>query len=193
MTKKEIIWRHILHQATTRQLTKFTQKELAAHFGFSLSTIWNALKIPRQTNAIEVTGKFFRVRDPEKLLLIWATHRNLKKDIIYTTHLDEPVQKIENSQPNEIIFGAYSAYRFMYKDAPADYDKVYVYSNDTAEIIRRFPKKAGYQNLLVLKPDEFLYTFGQLTPPAQTYVDIWNTEDWYAKDFLKSLKEKLDL
>lgn len=193
MTKKEIIWRHILYQAITKRLTKFTQKELAVRFGFSLSTVWNALKIPRQTNAIEVTRKFFRVRDPEKLLLIWATHRNLKKDIIYTTYTDEPMQKIENSQPNEIIFGAFSAYRFMYKDAPADYDKVYVYSNDAAEIIRRFPKKTGYQNLLVLKSDKFLHTFGPLTPPVQTYVDIWNTEDWYAKDFLKSLKEKLDL
>ena len=78
MTKKEIIWREILFQAIENKKTEFTQKELAQKYGFSLSTVFNALKIPRQVSAVE--GKRgFRVRDIEKFLYLWTTFRKLKK------------------------------------------------------------------------------------------------------------------
>lgn len=191
MTKKEIIWRYILDQAITKRLIKFTQKEIAARFKISLSTVFNALKVPRETHAIEVAGKFFRLRDLEKLLLIWATQRNLKKDIIYSTHVDLPVEKIEASQPPDIIFGLFSAYKFKYKNKPADYGAVYVYAGDAREIKKRFPPTKGYQNLFVLKADDHLAEFINTTPDAQTFVDLWNIKEWYAKDFLQALKQKI--
>ncbi len=191
MTKKEIIWRHILEQAITERLTKFTQKEIAAHFEISLSTVFNALKIPRKTHAIEVAGKFFRLRDFEKLLVIWATQRNFKKDIIYSTRVDLPVEKMEANQPHDIIFGAFSAYKFKYKDKPADYGAVYVYAKDIKEIKKRFPPTRGYHNLFVLNADDYLAKFGNATPDTQTFVDLWNIKEWYAKDFLHALKQKI--
>lgn len=191
MTKKEIIWRHILYKALTEHKLTFTQKDLAQSFGYSTSTIFNALKVPRQLGAIEVTGRFFRLRDAEKLLLIWATQRNLKNDIIYETHVDRTIQEIEGDMPGDIIFGAFSAYRLAYHDAPADYAAVYIYSLDLNEIKKRFPKQKGTPNLFVLKPDSYLATFGKMTPDPQTFVDLWNISDWYAKDFLDALKRRL--
>ena len=141
MTKKEIIWREILFQAMEKKIRQFTQKELAARFDFSLSTVFNALKIPRQTGAIEVKGRFFTVINSQKFLAIWATHRNLEKDIIYKTHTDLPPVKIEGSMPSDVVYTAYSAYRLKFHDAPADYDKVYVYADDVKAIKKRFPKK----------------------------------------------------
>lgn len=192
MTKKEVIWREILFQAIENKKTGFTQKELAQKYGFSLSTVFNALKTPRSVNAIE--GKRgFRIRDIEKFLHLWATFRNLKKDIIYQTNVQKSVREIEAEMPPSVIFGAYSAFLKKYKEAPADYDKVYVYieEENLKEVKKRFPFQKGYQNLIILKVDPWLKNFAQLTPDCQTFVDLWNLPEWYAKDFLNALKEKI--
>lgn len=193
MTKKEILWREILHQTIENKKTKFTQKELAAQFGFSLSTVFNALKIPRRTGAIKVSGRDFVVIDAEKFLNIWATFRQIKKEIIYQTHCDLSVREIEGLMPASVIFAGFSAYLKKYKEAPADYDKVYIYLNPSqlSELKKRFPPKKGYENLIVLKADPGLAKFGKITPDVQTYVDLWNLSEWYAKDFLNALKEKI--
>lgn len=192
MTKKEIIWREILFQAIENKKFEFTQKEIAQKYGFSLSTVFNALKIPRSVSALEV-GRGFKIRDIEKLLHLWATFRSFKKDIIYQTNVSKSVREIEGEMPPRIIFGAYSAFLKKYKEAPADYDKVYVYIEEEKieEIKNRFPHQKGYQNLIVLKSDPWLKNFGQLTPDCQTFVDLWNLPEWYAKDFLNALKEKI--
>jgi len=193
MIKKEIIWREILFQAIENKKTDFTQKELSQKYGFSLSTVFNALKIPSQTSAIVKSGRGFRVSDVEKFLYLWATFRKLKKDIIYQTNVSKNVREIEGEMPPNIIFGTFSAFVKKYEEAPADYDKVYVYSNENEveEIKKRFPLQKGYINLIVLKTDPWLKNFGKLTPDCQTFVDLWNLPEWYAKDFLNTLKEKM--
>jgi len=192
MTKKEVIWREILFQAMEKKKTEFTQKELAEKYGFSLSTVFNALKVPRNVGALE--GKRgFKIRDIEKFLHLWATFRNLKKDIIYQTNVSESVREIEGEAPPFVIFGAYGAFLKKHKEAPADYDKVYFYSgeNKIEEIKIRFPEQRGYLNLIILKADPWLKSFGVITPDCQTFVDLWNLPEWYAKDFLDALKDKI--
>ncbi len=195
MTKKEIIWREILHQAASNRGAVFTQKNLAQQFDVSLSTVFNALRLPRQAGAIEVSGRSFRVLDFEKFLYLWATQRNLDRETIYTTHADLPTREIEGAMPPPAIFGGYSAYRLQYGDAPADYDKVYAYfaSDDVAEVEQRFPSRPGYPNLIVLRSDPYLHTFGHVTPDIQTFVDLWNAKEWYAREFLAALREQLRL
>jgi DNA-binding transcriptional MocR family regulator len=192
MTKKEIIWREILFQAIENKKFEFTQKELAQKYRFSLSTVFNALKIPREAGAVE--GKRgFRVLDIEKFLYLWATFRKIKREIIYQTAVKKGVFEIEGEMPPSVIFGTYSAFLKKYKSAPADYDKVYVYIDEEKidEIKKRFPPQKGYINLIVLKADPWLKSFGQVTPDCQTFVDLWNLTEWYAKDFLNALKEKI--
>lgn len=195
MTKKEIIWREILFQTIEKKKFEFTQKELSEKFGFSLSTVFSALKIPRQSGAIEVTGRNFFVIDAEKFLYIWATQRNMQKEIIYETNTPESVQKIEGQMPDGIIFGGYGAYIMRHKDAPADYAKVYVYAKreKLEEIKKRFPKQKGEPNLFIMESDPLLKSFGNIAPDIQLFVDFWNMKDWYAKDFLNALKNKLFL
>lgn len=192
MSKKEIIWREILFQAIENKKIEFTQKELAQKYGFSLSTVFNALKIPRSANAIE-GKKGFKIRDLEKFLYLWATFRKIKKEIIYQTNAKKGVFEIEGEMPPSVIYGVYSAFLKKYKEAPADYDKVYVYIEEEKinEIKNRFPPQKGYFNLIVLKADPWLRNFGNLTPDCQTFVDLWNLAEWYAKDFLNTLKNKI--
>lgn len=194
MSKKEIIWREILYQAIEQKNRQMTQKELAAKFRFSLSTVFNAIKAPRRIGAIKVSGRNFQVIDVEKFLYLWATARNFKKDIIYQTRVEEPVLTIEGLMPPSIIFGAYSAYRLKFQEAPADYDRIYVYASDLEEVKKRFPpigKKKNYTNLIVLRADKFLENYGKTTTLAQTFVDLWNLPEWYVKDFQEALKNKI--
>lgn len=194
MLKKEIIWREILFQAIEKKQSIFTQKDLAKKFAFSLSTVFNALKVPRDSGAIKVSGRNFTIIDLEKFLNIWATFRQLKKEIIYQTRVDSSVQDIEGQAPPAMIYATYSAYRKKYQEVPADYDKVYFYANkeQLEEIKKRFPPQKGYQNLIILETDPYLADFGPITPDVQTYVDLWNISEWYAKDFFEALKNKLN-
>ncbi len=193
MTKKEIIWREILSQAIENKKVEGTQKEIAQKYKFSLSTVFNALKAPRQSGIVKAGGRGFKIIDIEKLLYLWATLRNLNKEIIYQTNVSKPVQEIESELPPNVVFGAFTAFVKKYKDAPADYDKVYIYSKKDGldEIKNRFPYKKGYPNLVVLLEDPWLKEFGNITPDSQTFVDLWNIPEWYAKDFLEALKEKI--
>ncbi|MEK7596456.1 MAG: hypothetical protein AAB564_02845 [Patescibacteria group bacterium] len=129
----------------------------------------------------------------EKFLFLWATQRNVQKDIVYQTNFPANTQEIEGMMPEEIIFACYGAYVKKYEEAPADYDKVYVYADETnlEEIKKRFPKNKGYSNLIVLKSDSYLKNFGPITPNVQLFADLWNLEDWYAKEFLTALKQKM--
>ncbi len=157
-----------------------------------MSTVFNALKTPRSIGALE--GKRgLKIRDIEKFLHLWATLRNLKKEIIYQTNILKPVRGIEGEMPQNIIFGAYSSFLKKYKESPSDYDKVYIYliKNDVEEIKKRFPPQKGYINLIVLEADPWLKNFGNITPDCQTFADLWNLPEWYAKDFLNDLKEKI--
>ncbi|KKT26490.1 MAG: hypothetical protein UW11_C0011G0021 [Parcubacteria group bacterium GW2011_GWA2_43_9b] len=193
MSKKELIWLEILSQAIDDKKFDFTQKAMAEKFGLSLSTVFNALKIPRQLGAVKVTGRNFSLADTEKLLYLWATQRNFKKEIIYETYSPLGPKESEGLMPAGIIFAAYSAYAQKYNDAPADYDKVYVYagSEELAEIKNRFPKQPGSPNVFVLKKNELAEKYKLAGSDAQMFCDFWNLSDWYAKEFLKKLKEKI--
>ncbi|MFH1192256.1 MAG: hypothetical protein V1655_02155 [bacterium] len=191
MLKKEIIWRHILYEAIEKNIFLFQQKELAEKFNFSLSTVFNALKIPREIKAVEISGRGFKLKNTEKLLYLWGTQRKLEKDIIYKTFVNEPIEKIEGMMPDDIIWGGFSAYKYKFGAVPSDYGKIYVYSENKEKIEKRFPLLKGVANLFIIKSDAYLKEYGTIAPIAQIFVDIWNTSDWYGKEFLDKLKEKM--
>ncbi len=194
MKKIELVYREILYQSLEKKNSKLTQLALASKLNISLSTVNHALKPLRAMGAIEVKLKNFTVIDGKKILYYWASLRNIGKDIIYETRVDKPIQKIESEMPSNVVFGAFTAYKFKFKDVPADYSEVCVYGNDeiSDEIKKRFPESKNVPNLFVLKKDELMEEYGQITTLAQTFVDLWNLKEWYAKDFLIALEEKIN-
>ncbi|MBI3385307.1 winged helix-turn-helix transcriptional regulator [Candidatus Gottesmanbacteria bacterium] len=191
MKKIEIIWREILYQALERNNYIFNQSKLAEKFGISTSTVHAALNELRRLGIVEVKKKFFRLKDYEKLLFFWATKRNLEKDICYATRVDLPVMETEGSLPAQIIPTAYTAFRFLFKEAPADYDQIYVYSQeDISGISKRFPPQKGNANLFILREDKWLKKY-RVLPLGQLFVDLWNLPQWYARDFYQNLLDKI--
>lgn len=192
MKKIEIIWRELLYQAIEKKNRRFTQKELASYFNFSTSTIFQALKVPRKMGAIRVTGRFFTLEDPEKLLYHWASVRSMQKDIIFSGYVELPIFEIEGNIPSDVVFACYSAARRTLGISPADYDKVFIYTKNIDAIQKRFDFKKGRENVMVLRQDPFLSRYGSLTTLSQTFVDLWNLSDWQAKEYVNVLKEKID-
>lgn len=197
MKKTETIWNYLLYSALTEKRFKHTQQDLAGRLGYSLSTIHHALKGPTQIGAIRKASKFFVLADFQKLLYFWASLRNLEKDIIYKTGVSESINQIEGLIPPQAVYATYTAGKILLGHAPADYAKVYIYLkvDNLEEIRRRFPpldKQSGEPNLFVLKSPETMATDEGHTSLPQTFVDLWNLKDWYAKDFTKALEEKMD-
>lgn len=195
MFKKEVIWRELLYQAIEKRQFHTTQKELAKLFNFSLSTVFNALKIPRTVGAVEVSKKGVRVRDSEKFISLWATVRNLKKDIMYQAHSGCSAYEAERLMPNGVVWTAYSAIRLMtpQKSLPASYDKVYVYALPLVveEIKKRFSKNKHEPNVYVLKSDSWMKQYGNIATSAQILTDLWNLPEWYATEFYKTYMQEV--
>lgn len=194
MKKIEIIWRELLFETIEKRRFTFTQKDLSTKFHISTSTVSQSLRDLRRMGAVKVSGRFFEVTDAEKILYHWASHRDLTKDPAYQTHVNLPVMEIEGLMPPETVFATYSAVRLRFGEPPADYDQVYVFSPDPRRVKERFPPNKTKQkpNLFVFTADPFLAGYGQTTTLAQTFVDLWNLSDWYAKAFCNRVKEEID-
>lgn len=194
MKKIEFVYREILYQSLEKKNNKLTQLALASKLNISLSTVNHALRPLRAMGAVEVKLKNFTIIDGKKIIYYWASLRNIAKDIIYKTRVDKPIQKIESEMPANVVYGAFTAYKFKFKDVPADYSEAYVYSSDEAisSIKKRFPESKNVPNLFVLKKDELMESYGKTTTLAQTFVDLWNLREWYAKEFLMALEDKIN-
>ncbi len=191
MKKTEIIYQRISSEAIENKKFRFTQLELSKNLNISLSTVNNAIKPLDKIGGISIEKRFFKITDIEKILLFWATKRNLDKDIIYQTKVNLPISEIEKSLPSNIIYTAYSAYKFRFNDVPADYSEVIIYTNKLDKVKSRFPIKKGRPNLIVLKKNKEMNKISKnnIAPLAQIYVDLWNLGTWYAKEFLEAIKE----
>ncbi len=188
MKKIELVYNEILFQVLEEEEEKKpTQKQLSKLLDISLSTVNYALKPLKDMGAIQINQRNFTIINPKKILLYWASIRNLSKDIVYKTRVNKEIFEIEKIMPADIIFTAYSAYKFMFKDVPADYSEVYVYADDLKEIKKRFPQNNNIPNLFVLKKNKI----AKLTI-ANLFVDLWNLKEWYAKEFLNKLEEKIN-
>lgn len=192
MKKIEQVFREILRQAMENESSCLKQSELSRKLGFSLSTISLAVKKLERMNAVKIGKMGFRVIDAKKILYLWASIRNLEKDIIYQTRAEMPVREIENSLP-DVTYAAYSAYKLRFKDVPADYSEVYAYADEEEleEIKKRFPPNSKAPNLFVLKK-QGLAAYSKTGSVAQIFVDLWNLKQWYAQDFLKALEKRIE-
>ncbi len=187
MKRIEEVYREMLFQSMEKKNKIMTQSAIASALKISLSIVNLALKPLKKMNALVVKQRSFEIIDEKKILFYWASIRNIEKDIIYQTRVEKPVNKIESEMPSDAVYAAYSAYKFKFKDVAADYSEVYVYSSDIEEIKKRFPKNDKTANLFVLKKDD---NMKQVTF-AQIFVDLWNLKEWYAKDFLNAMEEKI--
>ncbi len=114
MRKIELVYNEILYNCYQLQNRKLTQTYLSEELEVSLSTVNNALKPLKEINVIKINPMNFVVLDPYKMLLFWATKRKLRADIFYETCVEDSVSEIESFMPEEVIFAAFSAFKFKF-------------------------------------------------------------------------------
>lgn len=193
MKKIETVWCQLLYDILEKRQTHFQQQQLAKKLDLSLSTVNHALKNLRQMGAVQIGGRGGQVIDYEKILMHWANYRRLSQDIVWRRKLSGSVLEIEGLLPPGSILGAYSAVRHWFREAPADYNTVYVYHPQPQSVVRRFAGQSGRETELVcLKPAPKIPLRKETTTLAHTFVDLWNLSDWMAKDFIKRVKEEID-
>ncbi|PIV69159.1 MAG: hypothetical protein COS07_01670, partial [Candidatus Aenigmarchaeota archaeon CG01_land_8_20_14_3_00_37_9] len=166
-----------------------TQSFLSKRCGVSLGNVNHAVEPLASMNAIEKKPRGFTVIGAKKILLYWASTRNLDKDIVYQTFSNISVIEIEKIIPVN-MFTAYSGFKFKFNSTPSDYSEVFAYGN-AEKVKERFAEKKGRPNVIVLKTDKHLMKFKQI-PIAQLFVDLWNINTWYSQEFLKVLEAKIN-
>jgi len=194
MKRAETVYREILYRVIEEKERKLTQSELSKKLEISLSIVNSTVRKLSELGAVKILQRSFSVIDIKKALYFWASIRNLKKDIIFSGRIDLSVRDIERSMPNDIIYTAYSAYKFRFKDVPADYSEIYIYASDDGikNIKKRLVIKENIRpNLFVLKKDNLISKYKEI-PIAQIFVDLWNLREWYAKEFVDALEKKIE-
>jgi len=194
MKRIERIYCEILEKIIRDNINKTTQKQLAKDCDISIGTVNYALKPLHQMGVIEKRQRSFKIVNPKKLLIYWASIRNLINEIIYTTFSKESTRNIELMMP-PCVFTAYSGYRHKFNDSPTDYSEVYAYC-DPVLVKKRFPPvKDQTTNIFILKKDPYIEKRSKkgIAPLSLIYTDLWNLNTWYANEFLKDLEKKLRL
>lgn len=196
MLKIEYIWRDLLDRVIEQNQPDFTLTELAQKYSLSTSVVNHALIPLRSLKIVSIGKTVSQVTDWERLLFYWATRRNLKKDVIYSTFSPLPVDEREGLMPAAVIPTGYTGFCQRFGQPPADYDHVYFYSDQPEQVAKRFPPAKRPANIFIIKPDPFLAKSQQLGL-AQLFADLWNLPEWYAKDFqeavLLAIKDRLGL
>jgi len=171
-----------------------SQKTLAQASGLSLGTVNPVVSKLEQLGAIEKKPMGFRVIDAKRMLLYWASTRDLAKDIVYSTNSHLSLKEIEADVPKGAVLTAYSGYDARLGNVPTDYEAVYFYADPLAAK-RAFPPGRGRRkNVLVLAPDPHLTRLskGGAAPLTQIYVDLWQLGT-PAKRFIEELDRQLEL
>jgi len=198
MKKIEAVYREILYRAIELKDYRFTQLELSKKLGISLSIVNLAVKKLNSIGAVKINQRSLDVIDVKKILYFWASFRNLEKDIIYKVRIEASVKEIERNMP-DVLFTGYTAYKLSFDDVPADYSEVYVYADEKEldEIKKRLSffkisdKKQRNYNFFVLKKDSTIKLYKKI-PKSQIYVDLWNLNKWYSKDFIISFEKEIE-
>jgi len=200
MKKAELVYRDILYRVIENKEFRFTQLELGKRLNISLSIVNSAIKRLEGLGAIRILRRSFSIIDLKKILYYWASVRNLRKDIVFKERVEMPVRDIERNMPSGIVCTAYSAYKFRFRDVPADYSEIYVYADEGElelmkkrfNLVDEHKRKlvSSRPNLFLLKKDSLMNSYSSI-PLAQVFVDLWNLPEWYAKEFVQALEKRI--
>jgi DNA-binding transcriptional MocR family regulator len=195
MKKYSRALREILHRVQEQNENFMSQKSLAGACKISMDTVNRIVTRLSEFRAIEKKPFGFRVVEPKKVLLYWATTRNLTADILYSTYSPDSMEEIEQDMPEGAILTAFSGFQRKLGRALSGYDEVYVYSDRAEEIERRFPERmVERSNIFVLKSDPHLANLSKdgAASIAQIYVDLWQVGGSPADRYLLELDQKFE-
>ncbi len=189
ISKREVIWRHLLAGAREGRRGWPSVTALAQELGIAISTTHRSLAHPLEIGALDLSPLGgLRVLDPIRLLTLLAAHRHLQRDIAARLWLALPVPEIEAAAVGTGAtlggFGAVVAHLGV--NRIADYSRVLLYGRPELSFLPEAPAGDGTE-VWVAEPDPWLHLYGQVTPLAQAYADLFSMPGWQAARFVEAL------
>ncbi len=194
MKRTEWVLREILYRVYEENEFFMSQKSLAEACGVSLDTVNKVVGRLEAFRSLEKKPFGFRVLEPKKILLYWASTRDLRREVLYSTYSPDSPQEMEEALPENALLTAFSGCRKRF-GWMEDYEEVYVYS-PPEPVRRKFGERTHLPpNLFVLQGDPHLYkrSRGGVPSLAQLYVDLWQIGGDPANRHLMKLEKKMEL
>lgn len=96
MPTVEVVWRHLLDGARHGRRRWPSVTAVAAELDAAISTVHRSLSHPVEIGAVSVTALGgLQVLDPARLLVLFAAHRHVQRDIVRRFRVDLPASEIE--------------------------------------------------------------------------------------------------
>ena len=190
MPMVEAVWRHLLVGAREGRRRWRSLSALAAELGTPISTTHRSLAHPLEIGAVSVSPlDGLQVLDPARLLVLFAAHRHVQRDITKTSWVALQAIEVERlaASPQVVLggFGAVVAH-LGGSNTIADYSTVLFYGDPGLPDLPAAPAGKGTE-VLVAEPDPLLARYGRVTPFSQAYADLFSLPGWQAARFVDEL------
>lgn len=158
-----------------------------------VSSAHRSLAHPVEIGAVEVSAmEGLVLLDPYRLLLLFAAHRHLERDIVGHTYLAATVEELEaaiHAQPGCVLGGFSAAVAHAGANRIADYETILVYGAPVLEGLA--PAEEGAETeLLIAEGDPWVARHGRVTTYAQAWADLFSMRGWQAARFVDELDPK---
>lgn len=184
-----VVWRHLLVGAREGRRRWSSVSALAGELGAAVSTTHRSLAHPVEIGAVGVTPmEGLVVLDPYRLLLLLAAHRHLHRDVVRRVRVAAPVAEVEAVATDDgTVLGGFTAVvAHAGANRIADYQTVLVYGDPSLGQFPAAPTGQGTE-ILVVDADPWLGRYGQVTPFAQAFADLFCLPGWQAARFVDQL------
>ena len=193
--KFERIYREMLLSALSG-VHVVKQEHLAGRCGTSIGLVNKTVRKLEATGAVEATRFGVRILSPSRILNLWATERNLARDVLTAFRMD-PLEKVERELPGCAILTAFSGWVSLTGSKPAEYSTIYFYVRDREEFqawldLRRSGARRTNPNVFALfRDDPHLISVSKdgIVPVPQIYVDIYSIGGPEAQPYLREIVE----
>ena len=193
LRKFERIYRELL-LCSLREVSLVRQEDVASECAVSLGLVNKTVRRLEVAMAVEATRSGVRVLSPARLLNLWATERDLGKDVWQSFRLD-PVAEVEKDLPRDVLVTGFSGWFSISGRRPAEYDRLYFYVTDMEGFeswfgFRKSRVRGVNPNVFVLRVnDDHLARSSEkgVVCVPQLYVDIYSADGPEASPFLRDI------
>jgi len=190
MPAVEAVWRHLLVGARDGRRRWPSLSALAAELGTPVSTTHRSLAHPVEIGAVSVSPlDGLQVLDPARLLVLFAAHRHVQRDITKRSWVKLRAIEVERlATSREVVLGGFGAVvaHLGGSNTIADYSSVLYYGDPGLPDLAPAPAGQGTE-VLIAEPDRLLPRYGRVTPLSQAYADLFSLPGWQAARFIDEL------
>jgi hypothetical protein len=170
------------------------QEDVASDCAVSIGLVNKTVQKLGLTSAVEATRRGVRVLSPARLLNLWATERDISKDVWRSFRLD-PIPDVQKDLPRDVLVTGSSAWVSISGRRAAEYYRLFFYVTNVESFeswfdFRKNRARKVNPNVFVLCVDDehLVHTAdrGVVCVP-QVYVDVYSADGPEASPFLRDI------